>query len=123
MKYFFVLTFAVVAALCIAISNGASAQYGTRLIHDILLYTEYVIKDSSWWGSITKDVRYPPKGFFNNKIITSIVVTDQTGGKDTSTGYSSLSEGGPGSTMAVVHIKAPRNCAMNFTVEIYGSHH
>ncbi|XP_055840369.1 probable salivary secreted peptide [Episyrphus balteatus] len=119
MKHLFVLTFAVVAALCIAISQGVSSKYGFKGMHDQMLHRQFIIKSGSWWKKTTRTYRYPPTGYSNNRIIHAIYLTDQTGGKNTSTGHGSLSDGGPGYNFVVMHFKAPRNCPLNFTMEIY----
>ncbi|XP_055916429.1 probable salivary secreted peptide [Eupeodes corollae] len=120
MKHLEVLTFAVFAATWIAISQGLSSRYGFKSVNDELIHRQFVVVGSSWWRRVTADVVFPPPGYVNTKIISAIYVIDQTGGTNTTTGYASLSKGGPGEKNVTLHIKAPYGVGLNFTVEIYG---
>ncbi|XP_055916430.1 probable salivary secreted peptide [Eupeodes corollae] len=121
MKHLIVLTFAVIAATWITISQGVSSRYGSKGIHDQLLHRQYVVIEPSWWRGLTSDVVYPPPGYVNTKPISAVFVIDSTGSTNTSTGYGSLSKGGPGETHVTVHLKSPFRTGLNFTVEIYGT--
>ncbi|EDW91585.2 probable salivary secreted peptide [Drosophila yakuba] len=118
MKISAILLVISLAALSEAAGRGRSHSitWGARSYRDMHLRREIITEKSKFLRVVTRDYVFEQKKLA--RTITQIVITDQV--RDGNGGHAYLTEGGPQTTYAKIHLKSQRNQGFSFIIDIYG---
>nr|ATU82458.1 venom protein family 3 protein 2 [Lethocerus distinctifemur] len=91
--------------------------WGTRHPTDKVIYEKRVKLDYKILRKQSVDVYFPPKGSFNDYVISRIEAYDQQ--SDGTGGCAFISNGGVGQTAVTFHLKTQRGEGLDFLIKIY----